>query len=62
MVCMLSKILQAAAPLRGGCPQFAAIPHYNAFVEFTHKRCEALAELCSVESVKGSVDGRWDTQ
>ena len=49
----------AAARLSGRPPNFAKIPLYNEFVEFTLKRCEAVTELCSIESVKGDVDGRW---
>jgi len=59
MLCMLSCILMAAARLSGRPPNFAKIPLYNEFVEFTLKRCEAVTELCSIESVKGDVDGRW---
>jgi len=59
MLCMLSCILLAAAPLSGKPPKFAAIPGYKEFVEFTHQRCKGVNELCNIESVKGNVDGRW---
>ncbi|KAF5833439.1 hypothetical protein DUNSADRAFT_10265 [Dunaliella salina] len=59
MLCMLSSILQAAAPLSGKSPNFAAIRGHKEFEEFTRKRCEAVTELCTVKSVKGAVDARW---
>lgn len=59
MLCMLSSILVAAAPLSGGCPRFSSIPQHKKFVEHTQSICESVPRLCSVKSVKGAVISRW---
>mmetsp|Transcript_26188 Transcript_26188/g.70849 ORF Transcript_26188/g.70849 Transcript_26188/m.70849 type:complete len:232 (+) Transcript_26188:1097-1792(+) len=59
MLCMLSSILLAAAPLSGRSPNFAAIPGHKEFTEFTQMCCQAVTKLCDVKSVKGPVESRW---
>jgi hypothetical protein len=59
MVCMLSIVLLAAAPLSGNSPDFTAIPSYKKFVGCTKERCSAVEELCDVDSEQGAVSARW---
>ena len=59
MLCMLSSIVLAAAPLSGRCPKCSYTPQHKEFVKYTQSCCERVPRLCSVQSVKGAADSCW---